>query len=61
MSRDKQTAEKPKKPKRDLPLLVYSKVRYLFVLTPKEFKNKFLKAEKVERALFYFKSRFLRK
>ncbi len=36
MSRDRQTAEKPKC---DLPLLVYPEVRYLFVLTPKEFKN----------------------
>ncbi len=61
ISRDRQTAEKPKKPKFYLPLLVYPEVRYFFVLIPKEFKNEFLKAEKAEKAYFYFKSRFKKK
>jgi hypothetical protein len=61
ISRDRQTAEKPKKPKSYPPLLVYPEVRYFFVLIPKEFKNEFLKAEKAEKAFFYFKSRFLKK
>jgi hypothetical protein len=52
------TGKQPKSRNAISPARLPRKVRYLFVLTPQEFKNEFLKAEK---GFFYFKSRFKKK